>query len=407
MRIFRNTYPGPNGTRQPSKRWTIEFRDPANNVHRIARLTDKRLASEFGRKLDRLTEMRLAGVDPSPDILAWLQRLPSDLRTKLADEWGMVPRTLLASTEPLAVHIAAYLESKRAERRAPTHVRNVEHYLRAVVGGAGAVHAMDITLARVERYLAALMASGSSPSTRNHYAAAFRAFCRWLVVNRVLPESPVVALRNLATESDQRRKRRALSLDDLIRLLETTHGAPKRYGLTGPDRAWIYRFQAETGFRAGECRSITPKQLDLDCEPPTATVTAAYAKNRRQRSQPLRPAMVEYLREHIADIQPDDPVFPLPSQTSAMLQDDLADAEIPYEDDQGRVFDFHALRGQFATHLAQTGARPDVARKALDHSTIALTIDLYTHTTVRDVAEAVARLPDLEANGGPENGENG
>jgi hypothetical protein len=76
-----------------------------------------------------------------------------------------------------------------------------------------------------------------------------------------------------------------------------------------------------------------------------------------------------------------------------MLRIDLESAGIPYQDERGRYFDFHAVRGQFISSLAAGGVHPKVAQVLARHSTITLTMDHYTHLDVLDVAGALDKLP--------------
>ena len=54
-------------------------------------------------------------------------------------------------------------------------------------------------------------------------------------------------------------------------------------GVCGRDRAVLYRLAVGTGFRAGELASLTPESFDLDADPPTVTILAAYSKRRHRR----------------------------------------------------------------------------------------------------------------------------
>jgi hypothetical protein len=76
-----------------------------------------------------------------------------------------------------------------------------------------------------------------------------------------------------------------------------------------------------------------------------------------------------------------------------MICIDLKVAGIPYVDGSGRVFDFHALRRHFITSLAQSGVHAKDAQALARHSTITLTMDRYTHVSVCDMNDALARLP--------------
>ena len=46
--------------------------------------------------------------------------------------------------------------------------------------------------------------------------------------------------------------------------------------------------------------------------------------------------------------------MPRPNDVAEMLRGDLTEAEIPYRDEEDKVFDFHALRHQFLTNLANS-----------------------------------------------------
>ncbi|MGB2866340.1 MAG: tyrosine-type recombinase/integrase, partial [Sedimentisphaerales bacterium] len=82
-------------------------------------------------------------------------------------------------------------------------------------------------------------------------------------------------------------------------------------------------------------------------------------------------------------------------KTAKMLRVDLADAEIDYQDEANRYFDFHALRGETASLLAASGVHPKVAQSIMRHKDINLTMSLYTHTLRGQESEAVNKLPDL------------
>src|SRR5262249_12424296 len=82
-----------------------------------------------------------------------------------------------------------------------------------------------------------------------------------------------------------------------------------------------------------------------------------------------------------------------------MVRADLEKAGIPYRDEGGRVFDFHALRHQFISSLATAWVHPKVAQALARHSTITLTMDRYTHIGLYDQTAALDQLPALPASG--------
>ena len=127
-------------------------------------------------------------------------------------------------------------------------------------------------------------------------------------------------------------------------------------------------------------------------------LSAEFAKNRTAAVLPLHDAVVKAVRPMIADTPDGQSVFPVADRnTAAMIRHDLNGAGIPFTDDAGRVFDFHALRGQFITDLARAGVPLAAAQKLARHSDPKLTSNLYTRFSVHDQAASVAGLPNIDA----------
>jgi hypothetical protein len=76
-----------------------------------------------------------------------------------------------------------------------------------------------------------------------------------------------------------------------------------------------------------------------------------------------------------------------------MVRADLAEAGIPYKDERGRLFDFHALRGQLVTTMVLAGVPLVKIQKFARHSTPNLTANAYTHLELDDLRGDVEKLP--------------
>src|SRR5262249_5661901 len=152
--------------------------------------------------------------------------------------------------------------------------------------------------------------------------------------------------------------------------------------------AMLYAVAMVTGFRAGELASLVPGSFDLDAVPSTATVKAAYSKNGRKCVQPLPPDIVVPLRRYLASKPSGELVWPGKWATDAaeMLRIDLVAAGIPYRDEDGRVADFHSLRHAYITLLERSGVSPKLAQELARHSDIRLTMNVYTHAGLYDLA---------------------
>jgi hypothetical protein len=92
-----------------------------------------------------------------------------------------------------------------------------------------------------------------------------------------------------------------------------------------------------------------------------------------------------------------EPAFGLPAAWRAprALRRDLENAGLPFEDESGRRFDFHALRGMLATRLLSAGASVRAAQSLMRHSTAELTVSVYARVRAGEEREALERMPDL------------
>ncbi len=399
MRVYRDTFKGSDGERQKCPRWTVEIRDHRDRPRRLVAFKDKRASEELGRKLERLAAARMAGDQLDTAMMRWLGGLPNRLREKLA-RIGLLDTRTVTACKLLGKHLVDYRQALLDRGNTRKHADMTTDRVQAVLTGIKAGFVSEVSATAVSRYLAERRAlpksrGGLSIASSNHYLVAIKGFCRWMVAERRIAESPVGHLMKLNERLDRRRVRRALSESELAKLITATFDAPKRYGMTGPERAMAYRFAAETGLRASEIRSLTLASFELDGNPPTVTVAAAYSKHRRDDTLLLRPSMAAELKGPFAAKLPGIPAFLLPEKAARMLRADLQGAGIAYRDDAGRVFDFHALRHQFASNLAAGGVHPKEAQELMRHSKIDLTMSTYTHVHRGKLTEALDMLPDL------------
>jgi hypothetical protein len=101
-----------------------------------------------------------------------------------------------------------------------------------------------------------------------------------------------------------------------------------------------------------------------------------------------------------AEAGPEAPLFKVPTGLLRILNRDLKAAGIPKKESRGRTIDIHALRHTFGTMLSAAGVRPRTAQEAMRHSTLDLTMNVYTHPALLDVAGAVESLPSFTIGGG-------
>ncbi|MBE3145067.1 MAG: tyrosine-type recombinase/integrase, partial [Planctomycetes bacterium] len=248
--IFRQqfTTAGENGKRihKRSQYWYIDYKAAGETRKRVKGFKDKTATAQLAAKLEKEAE--------------------------LADS-GLVDRFKEQRQKPLAEHLADFRRNLGETSR---HAIQTERALQRVFEGCKFYRWADISASRFWDYLKSLQNGGISQRTFNFYLKAGKQFCRWMVQDQRAAESPLAHLKT-ETVTKQVRRRRALELDEIRLLLETTKAQPTRFGMTGYERALLYQLAVETGLRAAELRSLTVSSFDFDnCE---VTIEAAYAKN--------------------------------------------------------------------------------------------------------------------------------
>lgn len=379
MRIYK-----PKGT---YKKYYIELRDHIGKVRRFAACSDRKMSRLFGNQLQRLISFKLANEPPDGNLTHWLENVPVKLRTHLA-QIGLLDANRAAAGKPLAEHLADF---RRSIGDTTKHACCSHNALLRLFKDCSFVYWSDIEPVRLDNYLREKFLP-ESQRTFNFYLKAAQQFCRWMVRNRLAVETPIPHLQTVVV-TDPKVVRRTLSEDKLVELLEVTANAPKRCGMTGLERAWLYRLAAETGLRRGQLASL--KVSSFDFENCTVTAKASYSKNLKENTLPLLRETAMELRCFLSDKLSEVKAFNVPEKTGKMLQKDLEAIGVPYIDEAGERFDFHAIRHTFCTIL---GKNPEVAgrvaQKFMQHQSSAMT-DRYTHIRLLDVRKALVALPNL------------
>jgi integrase len=376
-----------------SKKWWGRYRAPDGRDTRVPLAADRTAAQAMLNDLVRKAERQAAGLED-----------PCDKHLR----------------RPLKEHIAEYEKYLRNRGRTKNHIATTIQRVRSVANECKFRRITDVSASRVQAFLADLREEGRSMASSNHYLRAMKMFTRWLVRDRRASEDRLAYLSQLNIDVDRRRIRRPVSIDEFTRLLQAAEVGPTLQHLSGPDRAMLYIIASYTGFRRNEIGSVTVRSFDFDSDPPTLTVQAGYSKHRRTDVIPLRQDFARRIRKWIAEKRMGDSDEPLlrvtGKRTAEMIRSDLAAARVKwleevlegetrrkrekspflcYVDHQGRYVDFHALRATFITNLSRAGVSPKTAQTLARHSTIDLTMNVYTTIGVLDQVSAIEALPPV------------
>ena len=340
---------------------------------------------------------------------------------------------------PLTEHFDAYTKHQTAKDLNETRIKNTKSRLYRIATDQRLSRLSDVTAEPLERWLVSRAAEGMSAGARNGYREAWVGFGNWCVSTNRLISNPISDVPKADAKADCRRKRRALTEDELNQLLAAARRRPLLNAMTirsgpnkgkaiarvkeerrrilerlGHERALIYKAYLLTGLRKAELASLTVGQLELDTPTPYATLEVADEKNREGSDIALRSDLVEDIRDWLSDklkaIQDDaakrgEPIparlpadtrlFKVPKGLLRILDRDLEFAGIPKVDERGRTVDIHALRHTFGTHLSKGGVAPRTAQAAMRHSDIDMTMNVYTDPKLLDVHGALDALPAM------------
>jgi integrase len=390
MSVFQKKYRDRNGKERVAAKWTVQF-----NCHRGIRrqltvsCTSARAAGRIEDKVRACVDARMTDVGLTPELRQWICSIPQDVTASLM-RWDIIPATVQLSRAPLDTLVKRWVDGLRAEGKTPNHCKLLEARVLTAFCVAGCKSFADIDGADV---LMAIMDMDLSTQTRRHYWVHCNSFVRWYIRTTGSERNPLASARpKWVVESDRRRVRRALSAEELVRLIQTTDKSQRVYErLTGEARAAIYWIASETGLRANEIRSLRADQFRLDSLPCRIHLGAGSSKRRKADVVQIRAALADYIRDLLPSLDPKQ-VFRVPGHCARMIRADLEDAGIDAGDPKAGVVDFHALRHTFVTQIASGGASLFTARELARHSSVTTT-QRYVHTNSMDTQKAIAGLP--------------
>jgi integrase len=355
--------------------YQIEYVD-ADGVRRVVKgFTDKGLTEQLAAKLENEVMLRRRGmIDP------------------LAEQLAIRRQSLVADA------LDAFRRSM--DNTTPKHQKLTMTRVKRLVEASGAKTLADLDAEKVEEALKEIRrAEDLGARTYNHYLQAIDEFGKWLVSSKRLTINSVAGIDRLNAETDVRHARRALTIEEVARLVDSARSSGcDVQGYDGELRARAYLMSFFTGLRRQELGSLTPRSFKLDDAQPTLKVKAACSKHRREDTLPMHPELVTLVRAWVQDMQPDELLFPRieRKKTWLMVKKDLERVGIPYETHEG-IADFHAAgRHSHITGLLRNGATLVEARELARHADVRMTMK-YTHIGLQDQADALAGLPNPNA----------
>lgn len=312
--------------------------------------------------------------------------------------------------EPAPTTLRAYLErwltdAAKTKVRARTHADYGNLLNRYVTPVLGERRLGDLTALDVQRLYAGMTARGLSARTVRYTHAVLSSALKQAVRWGLIPRN-VATLVNLPRQ--ERQEMRCLSPEQAARFLQAAKA--DRWGV-------LFEFALVTGMRPSEYLAL--KWGDLDLVASTATVRRSLARindgwrfdepktPKSRRTMPLPAATTRSLAAHKAH------------QDAVRSRAGRAwrDLDLVFASDGGQPLDLrnlvqrhfkpllkaadladlrlYDLRHTCATLLLAAGINPKVVAERLGHSSVMLTMDVYSHVLPTMQAEATGRLEAL------------
>lgn len=256
----------------------------------------------------------------------------------------------------------------------------------------GSVRLKELRSSQLQQFYNEKLAEGLSPRTVRYLHATLHAAFVWAVRDGLLPRNPadtVVPPRITKPNVNP------LTIEQVRVLLEAAKDDPLFYP--------ALLLEVSTGLRRGELLGLRWRDVDLDngvVHVQQSLVRTSQGpllqepKTARSRRSVLLPAFVAEVLKRQAG-EPDAFIFaaedgrPLkPDAFSKRFSKFLRKAGLPH-------IRFHDLRHTHATLLLNQGVAAKVIQERLGHSTIAVTMDIYSHLLPGLQEDAAARIDRL------------
>ncbi|HEX5036671.1 MAG TPA: site-specific integrase [bacterium] len=291
-----------------------------------------------------------------------------------------------------------FIEQFAKGAKAPKTVAEYGYQLRKAKAAFPGLRLDEIRREDVERFLGEMPVSNR---TKNITLGTLRLLFQKAVDWRYLLRSPAEGIRRWRQEKGGSRP---LTQQELGRVLD--HATPWERS--------VIRVMVQTGLRPGELSQL--KREDVDWENRLIHVVSnreRKTKNRKSRIIPMSPDLEEemkVLRESLPNIFAGNPGAEVPeyvprTEAQRAYLFCLANGR-PIESFRKSIGTAlrrvgiegvtpHGLRKTFCSLLARQGVHPKAAQRLLGHSTVSLTMDIYTEVEDDQLRAAVNALPSM------------
>lgn len=366
----------------------FRFRDKR---FRVVAFATENPSQELARTISKLIDI-YSGNDVMPlELQRAIDCMPSRIVRKLGTI-GLLSAARIAGKNRLSDHLSSFMDSLKIKGSTEKHLERIESRIKRICKTCGFTVISELDASRFTSFM---NGQNMAVKTKRDYIATMKQFAQWLHDTGRMPKNNFKLIKNpKVLQSDQVHARRALTADEVARLIKAAETGETWRGISGAERSLIYRLAVESGLRYNEIATL--KKSDFDFEAGTVEVRDANEKARRGAVLPLRKSTADEIKQFLSIKTPQAKAFTL-KKGYMMMRFDLEAAKIEYEVD-GKFADFHSLRHSTASLLIQTGANPKVIQSIMRHRDVNLTLSRYSHIYAGQQRETIESLPDFVVN---------
>jgi integrase len=326
-------------------------------------------------------------------------------RLQEAQRQAYAGQLVIGRDQMLSAYLERWLADAVRHSVRPKTYMDYDLCVRRLLPHLGRVRLRALTPEHIQHALGKLLEGGLAPRTVRQVHMVLRRALKQAVLWRMLASNPSDAVKPPRADHNEMR---TLSEDEVRRLLTATAGM-RHHSL------WV--FLATTGVRLGEALAL--RWSDIDFSLSRATIRRSLQRQRgvglafvepksarSRRSVPIPPETLDVLKAQLRSLDDDreqagdlwqerDLVFPNPMGRER----DMAYLCVSFHKALERAglprMRIHDLRHTAATHLLTKGVHPKVVQDLLGHSTIAITLDTYSHVMPALAKEASSLLSSL------------
>ena len=312
-----------------------------------------------------------------------------------------------ATRETIAAFLNRWIEHMQGQVSPRSLERYAELCRNNIAPLLGAIPLTKLQPANISQAYAKALASGRrdgtgglSPLTVHHMHRVLREALQQAVRWQLLARNPVDAVRPPKVE---RKQMQTLDAEATVVLMEAARGT----NLFMPILLGVL-----CGLRRGEITALRWRSIDLDrgqlsvtasTEQTNRGIREKETKSGKSRTVALPSLIVDELRRHrvaqaegllAAGVRLTDDHHVVAREDGQPVQPrSLTHAFVKFVRGHGLApIRLHDLRHSHATHMLASGVHPKIAQERLGHSSVSVTIDLYSHVLPGMQAEAVSRV---------------